>query len=121
MVARPPRRESEAICPRSVGATSPEMSETNEINETTRGPGHGSGSRVGTNVGTSSQRWKSVLTLRLDLDPAVRRYLQGWLEALRRIPSLGILLNATGPGHYLSRATLGRISKLEIRPNARMP
>ena len=48
-MAGPPRRESEAICPRSVGATSPEMNETNEIGETNRGPGHGSGSRVGTN------------------------------------------------------------------------
>jgi len=75
VVARPARRESEAICPRSVGATSPEMSETNEINETNRAPGHGSGSRVGTNVGTNSQRWKSVLTLRLKLDPAVRFFL----------------------------------------------
>ena len=41
--------KSEAICPRSVGAMSPEMNETNEIGETNRGPGLGSGSRVGTN------------------------------------------------------------------------
>src|SRR5260370_9729743 len=32
---------------RLVGATSPDLSETNEINETIRGLGHGSGWRVG--------------------------------------------------------------------------
>src|SRR6266849_1001351 len=60
---------------RLVGATSPDLSETNEINETIRGPGHGSGWRVGKNDRTDSRQQESVLSLRLHPDPAVRFFL----------------------------------------------